>query len=126
MSNLVAAILYLVLHTSVYTQVEATVYNACPKQTNSDYLTTADGSKIDTLMINDLRWVALSRDLLTRWGGNIDYGTKIYVISTDSRISGVWTVRDCMNARFTNRIDFLQCKYYGIYDKWSNLVVIKL
>jgi len=110
---------------SCVTVVDATVYNPCPKQTNSDYLTTADMSIIDTLNTNDLRWVALSRDMLSRWGGCYNYGDTIYVYSKDSDISGEWIVRDCMNARFEKRIDFLQCKRTGLYNKWDNIVISK-
>lgn len=105
--------------------VEATVYNACATQTNADYLTTADNSKIDLSMVNELRWLAMSRDMLNRWGGNYNYKDNVLVLSKDFRINGFWSVRDCMNERFSSRVDFLQCQHTGIYDKWDIVIIIK-
>jgi 3D (Asp-Asp-Asp) domain-containing protein len=81
----------------------ATYYNAEEAQCDSDPDITADGSKV----VRGVRWVALSRDLLRRWGGKFDYGDTIYAAHADKRIEGIWVVHDCMNARFKNRIDFL-------------------
>lgn len=90
-----------ILHT-----VTGTYYNAESAQCDSDPSITADGSKV----VRGVRWVALSRDLLRRWGGKFDYGDTIYAFHHDKRIEGIWVVRDCMNARFKNRIDFLISK----------------
>jgi hypothetical protein len=86
--------------------VTGTYYNAEAAQCDSDPSITADGSKV----VRGVRWVALSRDLLRRWGGKFDYGDTIYAFHHDKRIEGIWVVRDCMNARFKNRIDFLISK----------------
>jgi hypothetical protein len=110
---------------NIYT-VSATVYNAEESQCNYDYLTTACNSKIDLSIVNELRWVALSRDLISRWGGEFNYHDTIHVISNDERISGKWVVKDCMNSRFTNKLDFLQCKFTGICDKWDSIKILKL
>ena len=83
----------------------ATYYNAVPEQTNTDCFKTASGEHIDTANVQ--RWVALSRDLLSRWGGQFSYGDTIIVETADTMLSGEWVVQDCMNARYKNSLDFL-------------------
>lgn len=95
------------------TPVVGTVYNSVASQCDSDPLVTADGSKITS---KPVRWVALSRDLLSRWGGEYDYGDTIWVYHPDVRLCGQWVVHDCMNARFSNRIDFMNPEFYGKFE----------
>ena len=88
----------------------ASTYNAVASQCDSDPLNTSDMSRIDTvkLKLGEIRWCALSRDLLSRWGGIIDYGDTITVKSIrNPQINGEWVVHDCMNARYKNSVDFL-------------------
>lgn len=96
---------------SEFIQIDrATTYNAVPGQCDSDPLTTADGSRIDPDKLRDgkIRWCALSRDFIARWGGLFDYGDTIQVGSFSSpQINGKWIVHDCMNKRYSNSIDFL-------------------
>ena len=74
----------------LYKQVIGTVYHAVSSQTDDSPLLTADNSLIDTSRVNELRWVALSRDLLKRrytdpsgkkhvWTGKIKLGDTIWV-----------------------------------------------
>lgn len=90
--------------------VTGTKYQPVEAQCDSDPLGTADGSRIniEDLKADKIRWVALSRDLLWYKGGQFRYGDSIYVHSEQKYIKGWWIVHDCMNARYTNRIDFLQ------------------
>jgi hypothetical protein len=100
----------------------ATTYNPTKWQCDSDPLTTADNSLIDVekLKANEIKWVALSRDLILdpyrnsyfpskgHWNGLFSFGDTIDVRSVSSpQINGKWVVRDCMNARYKNSIDFL-------------------
>jgi hypothetical protein len=100
----------------------ATTYNPSKWQCDSDPLTTADNSLIDVekLKANQIKWVALSRDLILdpyrnsyfphkgHWNGLFSFGDTIDVRSVSSpQINGKWVVRDCMNARYKNSIDFL-------------------
>ena len=88
----------------------ATTYNPVSSQCDNNPLTTADGSLINLTKLKDqsLRWCALSRDFIARWGGLFDYGDTIQVGSfTSPQINGFWVVRDCMNKRYTNSLDFL-------------------
>ena len=49
----------------------------------------------------------MSRNLLKRWGGWLDYGDFILLKGTDGK-DGVYQVRDTMNSRWVNRIDILE------------------
>ena len=101
----------------------ATPYNVDIKQCDNDPLTTADGSRIDLdkLANGQLRWCALSRDLIydeerqklhnydtNVFRGFFRFGDTIVVKSISSpQINGKWCVRDCMNKRYKLSIDFL-------------------
>jgi len=101
----------------------ATTYNAEINQCDSDPLTTADGSRIDLdkLANGELRWCALSRDLIwdeerqklhdydtTIFRGFFSFGDTLVVESISSpQINGKWVVRDCMGKRYKRSIDFL-------------------
>ena len=84
----------------------ATTYWCTESQCDSNPYTTADGSIIDPQ--SPQRFVALSRDLLFRWGGQFHYGDTIEVYSNEHpNINGLWRVSDCMNSRYEMSIDFL-------------------
>ena len=51
--------------------------------------------------------MALSRDLISRWGGPFNYKDFIVIEGTE-KDDGVYQVRDTMNRRFTNRVDILK------------------
>ena len=78
-----------------------------PNQTDSTPDITADGTKINIWKASEYRYVALSRDLLSRWGGPFNYGDYI-VIEGIGKNSGIYQVRDTMNPKHTNRVDILK------------------
>lgn len=82
-----------------------TWYNPCESQCDSDPLITADMSRIDIKKLNnrDIRWIAVSRDLLEKYS----MGDTVIIESPNPRINGEWVIHDKMNKRFTNRIDLL-------------------
>lgn len=94
--------------------VTVTMYNAVVRQTDSDPLITAGMYNINPLAASAHKWVALSRDLLTRWGGEFDYGDKIQITNAGHK-DGIYTVVDTMNERFTNRIDILETEGTQLY-----------
>ena len=101
---------------SIY--VTATCYNPVKEQCNSSFWLTADMSIIDTIHPEKHRWIAVSRDLLSKglsMGDTVDItGTWVY--------DGKWVIHDKMNSRYRNRIDFLIKP--GMYlDKWHNVKV---
>ena len=57
--------------------VTVTTYNPTEAQCDDTPNITADGTRIKTWRATEYRYVALSRDLLDRWGGPFDYGDYI-------------------------------------------------
>lgn len=89
------------------TPAKVTMYNAVPAQTDSSPYITASGDVIDPHNASEHRWVAVSRDLHVRWGGDLQFGDIIYVQS-GTKYDGVYIVKDTMNKRWTKRIDVLR------------------
>ena len=88
-----------------YHYVIGTYYNPVIEQTNLDCLNTANMSFIDTTALKNyqLRWVAISRDLLKHY----NFNDTIEVYSNNPNINGLWVIKDIMNKRYQKRIDFL-------------------
>ena len=87
--------------------VVVTMYHPTKGQTDSSPDILADGTKITIHKASEYRYVAVSRNLLKRWGGWLDYGDFIVLKGTDGK-DGVYQVKDTMNKRFVNRIDILE------------------
>ncbi len=104
--------------------VTATMYNAVKKQCDSNPFETANGSIINPKKASEHKWVAMSRNLLKRWKGRFSYGDKIRIIGTDFK-DGVYTIVDCMNKRFKNKIDILETEGVDLY-KFENVKIVKL
>ena len=102
-------------------RVTVTTYNPTRAQTDSTPNITADGTRINPRKATQYRYVALSRDLLSRWGGPFEYGDYIVIEGTDGR-DGIYQVRDTMNPRWTNRVDILTTNSRFKYD---NIVMYK-
>ena len=103
--------------------VTVTMYNPTRGQTDRTPNITADGTKINPKKATSYRYVALSRDLLKRWGGPFNYKDFIIIEGT-GKDDGIYQVRDTMNRRFTNRVDIL--KTYGSREfKYNNATMYK-
>lgn len=90
--------------------VTATMYQLVRGQTDSTPRELADGTKIkDPWHVSQLRYIAVSRDLLYKWGGPYSFDDYISVEQAGA-YNGVWQIRDVMSARWTRRIDFLTSK----------------
>ena len=88
--------------------VSVTGYHPVEAQCDIDPDVTADGTRINVDIAGDYRYVALSRDLLVRWGGPFRYGDYILIKGTKAGASdGIYQIRDTMNPRFTNWVDIL-------------------
>ena len=96
-------------------KVTVTTYNPTRGQTDSTPNELADGTKIKPWRATDYRYVALSRDLLDRWGGPFNYGDYIVIEGAGDR-DGVYQVRDTMNPKWTNRVDILTTNDRFKYD----------
>ena len=87
--------------------VTVTMYNPSVGQTDSTPNQTADGTIIDPKRATEYRYIALSRDLIARWGGPFEYGDYVIIKGTD-RYDGIYQVRDTMASKFINRVDILR------------------
>jgi len=105
-------------------KVTATMYNPVVGQCDDDPLITAGMYKINPNKASDHKWIAVSRDLLKRWGGVFDYGDKVYISGAGHK-NGIYTIVDTMNKRFQKRIDFLETRGTKLY-KYNNVVLAKL
>ena len=102
-------------------RVTVTTYNPTRRQCDSTPNITADGTRINPRKATQYRYVALSRDLLSRWGGPFEYGDYIVIEGTNGR-DGIYQVRDTMNPKWTNRVDILTTNSRFKYD---NIVMYK-
>jgi hypothetical protein len=116
-----------VIEKPVIRKVIGTYYHADIGQTDARPLETADGHIIDCskLRSGELRWIALSRDLIDRHGGHFSYGDRVYVYHPDKRIRGWWVLHDTMNKRFKNRIDFLVDKTAVFPGRTEGILISK-
>ena len=88
--------------------VTVTTYNPIPSQTDKSPTILADGTKIKPWRATQYRYVALSRDLLARWGGPFEYGDYVVIEGTEEgKWDGIYQVRDTMNAKWVKRVDIL-------------------
>ena len=107
-------------------EVTATMNRPTVYETDSSPNITADGTKINISKAGSYRYIALSRNLLSRWGGPFNYGDYIIVEGTkNGEHDGIWQVRDTMNPRFIDRIDFL-CDPGTKPFKYDNVVIAKI
>ncbi|HRC81883.1 MAG TPA: hypothetical protein PLF27_10905 [Sedimentibacter sp.] len=99
--------------------VTTTMYNPVVSQCDEDPLITAANLKIDPNKASEQKYVALSRNLLKRWGGKFSYKDKVYIKGAGNK-DGVYIVADTMHPRFVNHVDILETsgkkkyKYTGV------------
>lgn len=100
-----------------------TIYNPVERQCDGSPLITANNSRIDLekLSRNEIRWMALSRDLLKRWNGAFNYGDTVILDAGDAAIDGLWVINDSMNKRFKNRGDLLFHRDSRSTGIWKNV-----
>ena len=102
-------------------RVTVTTYNPTKAQCDNTPNITADGTKIKPWKASSYRYVALSRDLLSRWGGPFNYGDYIVIEGTNDR-DGIYQVRDTMSPKWTNRVDILTT---NSRFKYNNITMYK-
>ena len=105
-------------------RVTVTTYNPTRAQCDDTPNITADGTKFHTWKASSYRYVALSRDLLSRWGGPFEYGDYIVIEGTGDR-DGVYQVRDTMNPKWVNVVDILESENVQPY-KYTDAQIFKL
>lgn len=107
----------------IFQQVRATMYHPVEEQCDDTPLITADGSKIDPYKVSNWNWIAVSQHMLTRNGGPLNYGDTVYVFGTEHK-DGMYVIKDCMNKRKTNQIDFLESLGTPQY-RYDNVVIAR-
>ena len=103
--------------------VTVTMYNPSPEQTDSTPNQTADGTIINPERASEYRYIALSRDLLRRWGGPFNYGDYVMLKGTDG-YDGIYQVRDTMAPKFINRVDILRTEGSRLF-KFDNATLYR-
>ncbi len=89
-----------------------TSYRSIPTQTDDSPFYTSIGEHVN------VHGVAVSRDLLDRWGGPIHYGDVIFIEDVGYKV-----VNDTMHERWTNRVDVwveTLDKEHRFYSKFKN------
>ena len=102
-------------------EVDVTMYQPVYPQTDKTPDITADGTRIRISKASNYKFVALSRNLLKRWGGPFDYGDFVLLKGTNHK-DGVYQVRDTMNPKWTNRVDILTT---NSRFKYNNIIMYK-
>ena len=105
-------------------KVDVTMYQPTHYQTDDTPNITADGTKIRIHKASEYKFVALSRNLLTRWGGPFDYGDFVLLKGAEGK-DGVYQVRDTMNPKWVNVVDILESTHVAPY-KFVNCDIFKL
>lgn len=105
-------------------KVDVTMYQPNEIQCDDTPDITADGTKIRTHHASRYKFVALSRNLLTRWGGPFNYGDFVLLKGTDGK-DGVYQVRDTMNPKWVNVVDILESEHVKPY-KFTDVDIFKL
>ena len=110
---------------SVGIEVDVTMYHPISRQTDSTPNILADGTRIRVQRASEYKFIEVSRNLLKRYGGFLDYGDFVLLKGTNGHKDGVYQVRDTMNKRFVNRIDVLETPGKKPY-KYANAAIYKL
>ena len=105
-------------------EVDVTMYQPNTIQCDDTPDITADGTKIRINKASEYKFVALSRNLLKRWGGAFDYGDFVLLKGADKK-DGVYQVRDTMNPKWVNVVDILESEHVQPY-KYTNVHIFKL
>ena len=105
-------------------EVDVTMYQPVYPQTDMTPNITADGTRIRISKASQYKFVALSRNLLKRWGGPFDYGDFI-LLKDAGKKDGVYQVRDTMNPKWVNVVDILESENVQPY-KYTDAQIFKL
>jgi len=105
-------------------EVDVTMYQPVYPQTDDTPNITADGTRIRISKASNYKFVALSRNLLKRWGGPFDYGDFVLLKGAGDK-DGVYQVRDTMNPKWVNVVDILESTHVEPY-KFTGVHIFKL
>ena len=103
--------------------VTVTMYQPLRYQTDSTPNILADGTRIRVHKASDYKFIAVSRNLLKRFGGQFNFGDYVLLHGTFTK-DGFYQVRDTMNPRFVDRIDILESPGVKPY-KYEKAKIVK-
>ncbi len=103
--------------------VTVTMYQPVRYQTDSTPNILADGTRIRVHKASDYKFIAVSRNLLKRFGGQFQFGDFVLLQGTYTK-DGFYQVRDTMNPRFVDRIDILESPGVKPY-KYEKAKIVK-
>ncbi len=103
--------------------VTVTMYQPVSYQTDSTPNILADGTRIRTKEASNYKFIAVSRNLLKRFGGQFQFGDFVLLQGTYTK-DGFYQVRDTMNPRFVDRIDILESPGVKPY-KYEKAKIVK-
>ncbi|GHA78938.1 RlpA-like double-psi beta-barrel domain-containing protein [Pontibacter akesuensis] len=106
--------------------VSASIYHPEPGQTDSTPFITADGSRINKKNPAKHRWIAISRDLHSKWGGDIQFGDSLWITGISEDLDGMYVVRDVMNKRIKKQVDILVGQNDDVMGFWDDVQIAKL
>jgi len=105
-------------------EVDVTMYRPTIHETDATPNITADGTKIKISEASRYRFVAVSRNLLKRWGGFLNYGDFVLLKDAGHK-DGIYRVKDTMSSRWVNVVDILESPGTDPY-KFENASLVKL
>mgnify|MGYP006434767653 CR=1 FL=1 len=123
-SNLHSQYMSVINELNLISTVDVTMYQPVESQTDDTPLLTADMSVINPDSAAEHKWIAVSRDLHARYGGDLHFGDYVLLVGTIEQ-DGIYQVRDLMNARFNSRIDILMGEYDSPF-RYSNIKLYQL
>ena len=80
-----------------------TTYQPTVAQTDKQPMVTADGTHLNADTVYNLRYAAISREQLSRWGGNVQYGDGIWISGDIAGVSGLWWIHDTMDTEYYSK-----------------------
>jgi hypothetical protein len=104
-----------------------TIYNPTASQCDATPWITASNARIDPVKLSkqQLRWMALSRDLMKRWNGKFNYGDTVLVSSGDKQIDGYWVIQDILNKKYKMRGDLLFDRAVRKTGRWNKVTITR-
>ena len=102
---MIALLVALAISLPVKRDIKITSYNPSVHQTDASPCVGASLRNLCTAAKEGDRTVALSRDLLWRWGGEFRWRDKVKITSDNPQCNGVYSLEDTMAKRFKARAE---------------------
>lgn len=88
--------------------VDATVYQLVPEQCDDSPDVLACNERVKIELAGKYRYLAISQDMHKRNGGHYEFGDLVEIRGCiNEQYNGIWVVKDLMNKKWKQRIDFM-------------------